>query len=153
MTLHPDPALEPSYSTDWTQWAGAIIGACLVGLTGEPLLPQFVNPIFLGVNFSFQCLFSSKLFSGVLPLWVIPAKALGTARSAPTEDNLKYLLAFAGDQKLICVFLLLCCKAVSEVDIQSFFLSSWRFTWWRFPSSPPWNISTCKGGGQKKWIF
>merc|ERR1711928_1774 len=60
-----DPALEPSYSTYWTQWAGAIIGACLVGLTG------------------------------VLPLWVIPAKALGTARSAPTEDNLKYLLAFA----------------------------------------------------------
>jgi len=94
-----DPALEPSYSTDWTQWAGAIIGACLVGLTG------------------------------VLPLWVIPAKALGTARSAPTEDNLKYLLAFAGDQNLICVFLLLRCMVFSEVHIQSFFLSSWRFTW------------------------
>ena len=33
---------------------------------------------------------------GVLPLWVIPAKALGTAPSAPADDNLKYLLAFAG---------------------------------------------------------
>jgi len=73
--LNSDPALEPSYSTDWTQWAGAIIGACLVGLTG------------------------------VLPLWVIPAKALGTARSAPTEDNLKYLLAFAVGGLLGDVFL------------------------------------------------
>merc|ERR1711872_894548 len=70
-----DPALEPSFATDWTQWAGAIIGACLVGLTG------------------------------VLPLWVIPAKALGTARSAPTEDNLKYLLAFAVGGLLGDVFL------------------------------------------------
>ena len=35
-------------------------------------------------------------FLGVLPLWVIPAKALGTAPSAPADDNLKYLLAFAG---------------------------------------------------------
>merc|ERR1712168_1617026 len=70
-----DPALEPSFATDWTQWAGAIIGACLVGLTG------------------------------VLPLWVIPAKALGTAPSAPTEDNLKYLLAFAVGGLLGDVFL------------------------------------------------
>jgi len=70
-----DPALEPSYATDWTQWAGAIVGACLVGLTG------------------------------VLPLWVIPAKALGTAPSAPTEDNLKYLLAFAVGGLLGDVFL------------------------------------------------
>merc|ERR1711970_1615116 len=70
-----DPTLEPSYATDWTQWAGAIVGACLVGLTG------------------------------VLPLWVIPAKALGTARSAPTEDNLKYLLAFAVGGLLGDVFL------------------------------------------------
>ena len=29
-------------------------------------------------------------------MWVIPAKALGTAPSAPVDDNLKYLLAFAG---------------------------------------------------------
>merc|ERR1711875_91888 len=70
-----DPAVEPSFATDWTQWAGAIIGACLVGLTG------------------------------VLPLWVIPAKALGTAPSAPTEDNLKYLLAFAVGGLLGDVFL------------------------------------------------
>jgi len=70
-----DPTLEPSYATDWTQWAGAIVGACLVGLTG------------------------------VLPLWVIPAKALGTAPSAPTEDNLKYLLAFAVGGLLGDVFL------------------------------------------------
>jgi len=83
-----DPALEASYTTDWTQWAGAIIGACLVGLTG------------------------------VLPLWVIPAKALGTAPSAPAEDNLRYLLAFAGHS---CIFLLPC-MPVSDVDIQSFFL-------------------------------
>jgi len=70
-----DPALEASYTTDWTQWAGAIIGACLVGLTG------------------------------VLPLWVIPAKALGTAPSAPAEDNLRYLLAFAVGGLLGDVFL------------------------------------------------
>ena len=31
----PDPTLAPTYATDWTQWAGAIVGACLVGLTGE----------------------------------------------------------------------------------------------------------------------
>jgi len=73
--LNSDPAVEPSFATDWTQWAGAIIGACLVGLTG------------------------------VLPLWVIPAKALGTAPSAPTEDNLKYLLAFAVGGLLGDVFL------------------------------------------------
>jgi len=36
---------------------------------------------------------------------VIPAKALGTARSAPTEDNLKYLLAFAVGGLLGDVFL------------------------------------------------
>jgi len=70
-----DPALEPSYGSDWTQWAGAIVGACLVGLTG------------------------------VLPLWVIPAKALGTAPSAPADDNLKYLLAFAVGGLLGDVFL------------------------------------------------
>merc|ERR1712029_71157 len=70
-----DPAVEPSFATDWTQWAGAIIGACLVGLTG------------------------------VLPLWVIPAKALGTAPSAPSEDSLKYLLAFAVGGLLGDVFL------------------------------------------------
>jgi len=73
--LNSDPALEPSYATDWTQWAGAIVGACLVGLTG------------------------------VLPLWVIPAKALGTGPSAPTEENLKYLLAFAVGGLLGDVFL------------------------------------------------
>jgi len=73
--LNSDPALEPSYGTDWTQWAGAIVGACLVGLTG------------------------------VLPLWVIPAKALGTAPSAPADDNLKYLLAFAVGGLLGDVFL------------------------------------------------
>ena len=80
----PDPALEPSFSTDWTQWAGAIVGACLVGFTGEhgrKWKSEKVVPAW---------------FLGVLPLWVIPAKALGTAPSAPAEDNLKYLLAFAG---------------------------------------------------------
>merc|ERR1711874_514115 len=38
-------------------------------------------------------------------LWAIPAKALGTAPSAPTEDNLKYLLAFAVGGLLGDVFL------------------------------------------------
>jgi len=70
-----DPTLAPTYATDWTQWAGAIVGACLVGLTG------------------------------VLPLWVIPAKALGAAPSAAAEDNLKYLLAFAVGGLLGDVFL------------------------------------------------
>ena len=41
---HPtDPALEPSYATAWTQWAGAIVGACLVGLTGEQEHISFVS--------------------------------------------------------------------------------------------------------------
>ena len=84
------------------------------------------------VNFSFKGFFSSPIFrielfllilfptqfSGVLPLWVIPAKALGTAPSAPAEDNLRYLLAFAGHS---CLFLLPC-MPVSDVDIQRFFL-------------------------------
>ena len=49
-------------------------------------------------NTSDICIFLSLDISclGVLPLWVIPAKALGTAPSAPADDNLKYLLAFAG---------------------------------------------------------
>ena len=124
----PDPALEPSFATDWTQWAGAIIGACLVGLTGGPLL---------------QKLFFSTGFPGVLPLWVIPAKALGTAPSAPTEDNLKYLLAFAGVLPSICLFVESLHGSRLQLKFKPYF-SSWRLTWWRFPSPPPWNISTCK---------
>ena len=75
------------------------------------------DPIFRGELFLLNLFFSTQ-FSGVLPLWVIPAKALGTAPSAPAEDNLRYLLAFAGHS---CLFLLPC-MPVSDVDIQRFFL-------------------------------
>ena len=74
---------------------------------------------------------------GVLPLWVIPAKALGTGPSAPTEDNLKYLLAFAG-VFINLVSLLIPCWFWHPP------LSSWRLAWWRFPAPPTRNISTCK---------
>ena len=88
-------------------------------------------------------------FLGVLPLWVIPAKALGTAPSAPADDNLKYLLAFAGAP----IFLLGCfCLVVLSLLPFAPFLSviwkplySWRLTWWCFSSPPPRNISTRKG--------
>jgi hypothetical protein len=55
-----DPTLAPGQRVEWIQWVGAVLGACLVGLTG------------------------------VLPLWVIPAKALpGSTGIGPTDDNLK----------------------------------------------------------------
>merc|ERR1712215_425059 len=69
------PEVTQSLPTDWTQWAGAIVGACLVGL------------------------------SGVLPLWVIPAKVGGSSASSGQDDNLKYLLAFAVGGLLGDVFL------------------------------------------------
>ena len=65
----------PSIPTNWTQWAGAIVGAILVGLTG------------------------------VLPLWVVPAKVGGTAPGPGSDDNLKYLLGFAVGGLLGDVFL------------------------------------------------
>jgi len=75
-TILSDPTLEPSHHTEWTQWAGAIVGAVLVGLTG------------------------------VLPLWVIPAKALsGSPTLSTNDDNLRYLLSFAVGGLLGDVFL------------------------------------------------
>jgi len=70
-----DPEVIPSIPTNWTQWAGAIVGAILVGLTG------------------------------VLPLWVVPAKVGGTAPGPGSDDNLKYLLGFAVGGLLGDVFL------------------------------------------------
>jgi len=69
------PEVVQSLPTNWTQWAGAIFGAVLVGL------------------------------SGVLPLWVIPAKVGGSSASSGQDDNLKYLLAFAVGGLLGDVFL------------------------------------------------
>jgi len=69
------PEIVYNLPANWTQWIGAIGGAILVGLTG------------------------------VLPLWVVPAK-VGTDGSGPGEnDNLKYLLAFAVGGLLGDVFL------------------------------------------------
>jgi len=70
-----DPEVLSRLPTNWTQWAGAIGGAILVGLTG------------------------------VLPLWVVPAKVGGTATGAGSDDNLKYLLGFAVGGLLGDVFL------------------------------------------------
>ena len=73
---------------NWTQWAGAIGGAILVGLTG------------------------------VLPPWVVPAK-VGRESSGPgnTDDNLKYLLAFAVGGLLGDVFLHLLPETYQQVRI------------------------------------
>jgi len=70
-----DPPLEGGHQVEAAQWVGAVLGAILVGLTG------------------------------VLPLWVIPAKALGSSTPGPTDDNLRYLLAFAVGGLLGDVFL------------------------------------------------
>jgi len=69
------PELVQSLPTGWTQWAGAIGGAILVGLTG------------------------------VLPLWVVPEKVGGRPSVTGNDDNLKYLLAFAVGGLLGDVFL------------------------------------------------
>lgn len=75
-TILSDPTLEPTLHTEWTQWLGAVLGAILVGLTG------------------------------VLPLWVIPAKtSTGSATLSLGDDNLKYLLGFAVGGLLGDVFL------------------------------------------------
>jgi len=74
LNMLSDPTLAPTYETAWTQWFGAVCGAVLVGLTG------------------------------VLPLWVIPAKAISGTQGI-AEDNLKYLLGFAAGGLLGDVFL------------------------------------------------
>ena len=67
-------------------------------------------------------------FLGVLPLWVIPAKALGTAPSAPADDNLKYLLAFAGEP-LFCLVVLSLLPFAPFLSAICKPLYSWRLTW------------------------
>ena len=69
------PEIVYNLPANWTQWIGAIGGAVLVGLTG------------------------------VLPLWVVPAKVGTDDSGAGESDNLKYLLAFAVGGLLGDVFL------------------------------------------------
>ena len=85
-------------------------------------------------------------FLGVLPLWVIPAKVLGTAPSAPADDNLKYLLAFAGEHLFVLfdLFVIVCLWLFFPSVVWNPFYS-WRLTWRCFSSPSPGNISTCKG--------
>jgi len=69
------PEIVYNLPTNWTQWMGAIGGAILVGLTG------------------------------ILPLWIVPAKVGKDHASSGSSDNLKYLLAFAVGGLLGDVFL------------------------------------------------
>ena len=81
------PEIVQSLPSGWTQWAGAIGGAILVGLTG------------------------------VLPLWVVPAKVGGSSSGPGNDDNLKYLLAFAVGGLLGDVFLHLLPETYQHVRI------------------------------------
>ena len=73
--------------TNWTQWAGAIGGAILVGLTG------------------------------VLPLWVVSYKVGRESSGPGNDDNLKYLLAFAVGGLLGDVFLHLLPETYQHVRV------------------------------------
>ena len=106
------------------------------------------------MKYLYNCLFLDVLstpltfvsFLGVLPLWVIPAKALGTAPSAPADDNLKYLLAFAGAHLVVLLdlFVIVCLWLFFPSLVWNPFYS-WRLTWRCFSSPSPRNVSTCKG--------
>lgn len=87
----PDSVLSPGHQTEWIQWAGAVLGACLVGLTG--VLPLFVIPV--------KCM-KGETAKGE----TVKGEASNESSSNETsDDNLKYLLAFAVGGLLGDVFL------------------------------------------------